>query len=124
MTTETPDAVQAARHLVAVAAELPAGVKLREHDRQRGQPLVGDDVDRNARACVADRHGIVRVDRHVDEVVAAGEGLIHRVVDHLVDEVMEASGAGRADVHAGSQTNRLEAFEDRDVFCGIGCFCH
>ena len=87
------DAVQAARHLVAVAAELPAGVELREHDRQRRQPLVGDDVDGNARACVADRHGVVRMDRHVDEVVAAGEGLVDGVVDHLVDEVMEASAS-------------------------------
>ena len=118
------DAVQAARHLVAVAAELPAGVELREHDGQRRHPLVSDDVHRDARAGVAHRHGIVRMDRHVDEVVAAGEGLVDGVVDHLVDEVMEASRTRRADVHAGSQAHRLEAFEDRDVFCGIGCFCH
>ena len=42
------DAVQAARDLVAVAAELAAGVQLRQHDRQRGQPLVLDHVDRDA----------------------------------------------------------------------------
>jgi hypothetical protein len=35
LTTETPDAVEAARHLVAVAAELAARVELREDDRQR-----------------------------------------------------------------------------------------
>ena len=118
------DAVEAARHLVAVAAELPSGVELRQHDRQRRQPLVGDDVHRDARAGVAHRHRVVRMNRHVDEVVTTGERLVDGVVDHLVDEVMEASRARRADVHAGSQADRLEAFEDRDVFCGVGCFCH
>ena len=117
-------AVEAPRHLVAIAAELPAGVELREYDCQRRQPLLIDHVDRDARSSVLHRHGIVRVDRHVDEVVATGEGLIDGVVDHLVDEVVEASRARRADVHAGSQAHRLEAFEDRDVLCGIGCFCH
>src|SRR4051794_41948371 len=41
--------------------------------------------------------------------------LIDRVVDDLVDEVMEASNAGGADVHAGPLADRLEAFEDLDV---------
>ena len=64
------------------------------------------------------------MDRDVDQVVAAGERLVDRVVDHLVDEVMKAARARRPDVHAGSQTDRLEALEDRDVLCGIGCFGH
>src|SRR3954452_22818864 len=44
-----------------------------------------------------------------------GHRLIDRVVDDLVDEVMEASNAGGADVHAGPLADRLEAFEDLDV---------
>ena len=42
--------MEAARDLVAVAAELAAGVELREHDRQRGQALLLDHVDRDAAA--------------------------------------------------------------------------
>ena len=61
---------------------------------------------------------------HVDEVVPAREGLVDGVVDHLVDEVVKASRSGRPDVHPGSESDRLEAFEDRDVLCGIGCFGH
>src|SRR5712691_10458853 len=61
---------------------------------------------------------------HFDPVVAAGEGLVDAVVDHLVDEVMEAPGARRADVHARPQTDRLEAFKNGDVFCGICGFSH
>ena len=60
----------------------------------------------------------------VDEVVPVGERLVDRVVDHLVDEMMQAPRARRPDVHPGSQTNRVEALEDSDVFCGVGCFGH
>ena len=45
----------------------------------------------------------------------AGERLVDGVVDDLVDEVVQAQHAGRADVHAGALADRLEALEDRDV---------
>ena len=51
----------------------------------------------------------------VDGVAVAGERLVDRVVDHLVDEVVQAANAGRADVHAGPLAHRLEALEDGDV---------
>jgi uncharacterized NAD-dependent epimerase/dehydratase family protein len=41
--------------------------------------------------------------------------LVHGVVDHLVDEVVQTTRTRRADVHAGTLTNRLKTFEDRDV---------
>ena len=120
------DAVQPAGDLVrrVLAAELAAGVQLRQHNRERGHPLVGHRVDRDAGAVVADGDGVVRMERYLDLVVAAREGLVDAVVDHLVDEVMEPSTARRADVHARSQPDRLEAFEDGDVLCGIGDFSH
>ena len=96
------DAVQASRDLVPVAAELAAGVKLRQDDGERRKSLLRDHIDRDARACVANGHGVVRMDRDVDQVVAAGERLVDRVVDHLVDEVMQAARARRPDVHPGS----------------------
>jgi hypothetical protein len=100
-------------------------MQLRQHDGQRGEPaLVGHLVDRDARAVVPDRDRVVRVDGHVDAVGTAREGLVHRVVDSLVDQVMEPPAAGRADVHARAQPDRLEAFEDGDVFGGIGSFSH
>ena len=42
------DAVQPSRDLVALAAELPAGVQLRQNDRDGGQSLIRHDVHRNA----------------------------------------------------------------------------
>jgi hypothetical protein len=61
---------------------------------------------------------------HLDQVGAARESLVDGVVDHLKDEVMEPSRARRADVHTGAQPDRLEAFENGDVFGGIGGFGH
>ena len=95
------DAVQTSGDLVAVAAELAAGVQLRQNDRECRQSLLGNHVDGDARAGVANGHRVVRMDRHVDQVVAARERLVDRVVDHLVDEVMQAAGARRPDVHPG-----------------------
>src|SRR5205823_9709120 len=58
---------------------------------------------------------VVRMDRDLDAIVAPLERLVDRVVHDLVDEVMEAAEARRADVHARPKPDRLEAFEDRDV---------
>jgi hypothetical protein len=45
-------------------------------------------------------------------VAMAGEVLVDRVVDHLVDEVMKPGAViGVTDVHAGALANALEAFE-------------
>ncbi len=42
------------------------------------------------------------MDGDVDEVVAARKSLVDGVVDHLVDEVVEAARARRPDVHPGA----------------------
>ena len=49
----------------------------------------------------------------------AGEGFVDRVVDDLVDQVVEAARPGGADVHAGPLADRLEALEDGDVLCVV-----
>ena len=118
------DAVETAGDLVAVPAELPAGVELRQDDGQGGLPLVLHHVDRDAPAGVGDGDRVVRVDRHVDALVVTRHGLVDGVVDELVDEVVEPSRAGRADVHPGSQADGLEALEDRDVLSGVGGVRH
>ena len=60
----------------------------------------------------------------LDEIGAAGECLVHRVVDDLEDEVMETPRARRPDVHTGSQPDRFEALQNSDVFCGVRSFSH
>ena len=108
------DAVQAARHLVAVVVELAAGVQHRQHDFG-GRLAAGVLADRNAAAVVDDGHRAVDVDRDVDLIAEAGQRLVDRVVDDLVDEVMQPGGTRRADVHRRPLANGLEAFEDLDL---------
>ena len=76
------------------------------------------------RPSVDDGDRVVRVEAHLDVVVVPAERLVDGVVDDLVDEVVEAARAGRADVHARPQADRLEALEDGDVLCGVGWFGH
>ena len=50
----------------------------------------------------------------------AGERLVDRVVDDLVDHVMQARAViGVADVHARALAHRIEALEDLDGFCAV-----
>ena len=72
-------------------------------------------IDRDAAAVVDDRDRVVDVQRDVDLVAVPGQRLVDRVVDDLVDEVMQPGRAGRADVHRRPLAHRLEAFEDLDL---------
>ena len=113
-------AVEAARDLVAATVpELTAGVQDGEDDLGRRLLLLLHDVDRNAAAVVGDRDARVRVDDDVDLVGLAGQGLVDRVVHHLVDQVMEAAHTGRADVHPWTLAHRLETLENGDVLCAV-----
>ena len=108
------DAVQAARHLVRLVAELAARVERRQHDFGGRPAELGVRIDRNAAAVVLDGDRVVGVHDDADRVAEAGDGLVDRVVDHLVDEVMQAPGPGRPDVHCGPFPDRIETLENLD----------
>ena len=113
--------MQAAGHLVpAAVAELAAGVQDGEHDLDGRALLLLHDPDRDAGAVVDDRDRVVGVDRDVDARGEACQRLVDRVVDDLVDQVVQTTGTRRADVHAGAFTNRFEPLEDGDVL-GVVC---
>ena len=112
------DAVEAARDLVAAAAELAAGVQHGQHDLGRALALVRAGrvgVDRDAAAVVVDAAAAVGEQRDDDARAVAGHRLVDGVVDDLPDEVVEAGEPGRADVHAGALADRVEALQDLDV---------
>ena len=114
------DAVQTPGNLVALAAELAARVQHREHDLGRGfVGIFGVRVDGNSAPVVDDATAAVGEQGHIDTRRVARECLVDRVVDDLVDEVMEARRAGRADVHTGALAHRLEALQNGDVFGAV-----
>ena len=108
------DAVQAAGDLVALAAELAAGVQHGQHDLRRRLLVFGVHGHGDAAAVVDDGDGIVGVDDDVDlGAETAGQRLVDRVVDHLVDQMMQTPRAGGADVHARPFADRLKALRVR-----------
>ena len=109
------DAVQPAGDGVGLAVELAAGVQRRHDDLDRGPLLDRMPVDRDAAAVVGRPGRRRRRSRRADDRVGmTGERLIDGVVDDLVDQVVQAALAGRADVHAGALAHRLEALENGD----------
>src|ERR1044071_6770859 len=58
---------------------------------------------------------MIDMNRDVDLVAEARERLVNRVVNNLVDEMVQARLASRPDIHGGPLPNRLEAFENLDL---------
>jgi hypothetical protein len=117
------DTVESARDLVAPAAELSAGVQRREDDLGgRLTGVLGVLLDRNAAAVVGHPTAAVGEDRDVDSRANTGHCLVDGVVDELADEVVQPRGTGGTDVHAGSDPDWFETFENGDVdsFVAIG----
>ena len=118
------NAVETARNLVGLLVELAAGMQHRHYDLEGGfafQFRIFDivlGVDRDAAAVVQDRHGTIGVNRHINILGKAGQHLIDRVIDGLINEVMHASRTGGTDIHAWSLPDRLQALEHGD-FTGV-----
>ena len=112
--------METAGGLVAAVLELSAGVEDGEDDLERALLRRGMLVYRNAATVVGDRDGAaVGVQGHGDVRREAVHRLVYRVVENLPDEVVQPGGTYAADVHAGTLANRLESFEDGDVFGGV-----
>ena len=86
--------VEAAGHLVPIAAELAAGVQDGEHNLGSGEVFVlGVLSDRDAAAIVANLNAAVGKNRDVDTAAVAGHCLVDGVVDDFPDEVVQTRRA-------------------------------
>jgi hypothetical protein len=61
------------------------------------------------------RDAAIFMEAKADGITMAVRRLIDTIVNHLAHEMLEAADAGAADVHIGTLSHRLEAFEDLDV---------
>ena len=122
LTTETPDTVQSARDLVRVLVEFAAGMKV-GHDYLGGRhPFLVVDADRDAAAVVGDGARAVGVQGHGNGVAIAGQRLVDRVVDDLVDHVVQAGAViGVADIHARPLAHGVEPAQHLDRLLIVGC---
>ena len=112
--------VQPAGDLVTGFVELAARVQYGHHDFESRLLLCRVPVDRDAATVVLDRDAAVLVEHHCDLVAEAGHRLVDRVIDHLVDQVMETAPAGVANVHGGAFPHRLEALQNLNVLRVVG----
>ena len=74
----------------------------------------------DATTVIGDASGSILGEDNLNLGAVARQGFIHRVVDHLINEVMESSRPGGADIHTRSFSNRLKAFKNLDLFGAIG----
>jgi hypothetical protein len=91
-------------------------VQLGQHHLDGGQADRVHHGNGDAAAIIDDRDLSIGMQRYDDVVAEALESLIDAIVDHLVDEMMEPTGAGGTDVHTGPAANRFEALKNCDVF--------
>ena len=114
------DAVEAARGVVGLALELSARVQDRHDDFEGGLGLeLGMRIDRDAAAVVRHRKEAVRIEADVDEGRMAGHRLVHGVVEHFGEEVVQRLLVRAADVHPRATADGLEPFQNLDVGRGI-----
>ena len=119
-------AVEAAAEFVRALAELAAGVQVGQHQLDGRNLPLRMHVDRDAAAVVADGTGPVRVDDHVDMRAETGQMLVDRVVEDLVNAVMQTALVGITDVHSRPLAHRFQTLQlvdlGRAVFRALGRF--
>ena len=79
-------------------------------------------IDRDAAAVVGDGERAVRGKLDLDEAGMARHGLVHRIVDHLGEEVVQRLLVGAADIHAGAAAHGLQPLQHLDVGGGVAAF--
>ena len=118
------DAVETAAEFVSALAEFAAGVEVGQHQLDGRDLPLRVHVDRNAAAVVADGAGAVRMDGHVDVRAKSGQMLVDRVVEDLVNAMVQTALVGVADVHPRPLAHGLQAFQfvdlGRAVFRALG----
>ena len=72
-------------------------------------------IDRDAAAIVDDRQIAVTGIADVDPRGVAGHRLVHGIVEHFGEKVMQRLLVGAANIHAGAAAHRLKAFQHLDV---------
>ena len=116
--------MQTARSGVGLIVKFAAGVQCRHDDTLRGNALLMH-IHRQSASVVLHSAGAVLLQRNTDLRTVTGKMLINRVVEDLIDEVIESLGTNTSDIHAGTRPDRLQAFQYRNAVCVIALrFCH
>ena len=81
-------------------------------------------IDRDTPTIVDDRQPVAGLERYLDPVGMAGDGFVHRIVEHFGGQVVIGALVGAADIHPGAAANGFEPLEHLDrrgvVIAGAG----
>ena len=102
--------METAAGLIGRVVKLTSGVKGCEYKTFRGNAfLVHAHGDTSA--IIRNSGGAVFVQCHMNLTAKTGQMLVHRVVNNLIDKVVQALAGDTADVHAGTLADGLETFQ-------------
>ena len=104
-------AVKTAGHFVAAAAELAAGVQNSVHHRDSRQAGLLLDAHGDAAAVIGHADDLAGQDLDLDFVTEAGQRFVNGVVHDLIDQMVQSSGTGGADVHTRALADRFQSFQ-------------
>ncbi len=114
------DAVQTAGDLIAAGLfALPARVQHGHDEGEGADALFRVDAGGDAAPVVLHAHGAVFVNLDLDEVAVPGQRLVHGVVQHFAEHLVQTALAVVAHVHAGAQAHGLQTLQDLDVGFGV-----
>ena len=111
------DAVQTAGHLVAgiLAAEFAACVQHGVDNGHSRDAQLGLDVHRDTAAIVRYLNDVAGFDGNFDMGAVPGQCFVNRIIDDFVDQMMQAGGAGGADIHTGALAHSLQTLQNLNL---------
>ena len=104
-------AVQAAGDLIALAAELTAGVQDGIHDLERGGTRLMVLCCRDAASVVAHFNHVVGLNFHLDVGTIARQRFVYGVIDNFIDQMVQSGLRRRADIHTGALAHGFQPFQ-------------
>src|SRR5712692_2156089 len=105
------DAVQSAGNLVSVRVELATGVKFGHYDFGSGFLFLLHHVDGNTAAVVYYCNGMVKMNSYFNGIAESRQSLVNGVIDHFVNQVMQAQLAGGSDIHGRTLAHSIAPFQ-------------
>jgi len=77
------------------------------------------DINRNTASIIPHGHAFVFVNGDSDPIAFPGQGFINRVVNYLVDQVMQRFDVRTANVHTRAAADCFQPFQDLDIACVV-----
>ena len=99
--------VQTTGHFIRILVELTTGVEHRHNDFQRTLVLLRMHVYRNTTTVILNGDGVVLIDMNGYLVAESRERLINRVIDYLINKMVQTLLRYIANIHRRSFTHRL-----------------